>query len=351
MSGYNDTITGVELLPGSDAAPEPSNIASATGVAAPVPSTGTADYTNPGSALYPTGDKVVPPNPEVMKNLSDPSQYPFSPSQNKETISQQAPPPPAPIQAPPQQQQQASRGYADPYQLQMENYALQTMLGQYETTLQQYGELDRLLRAKPHLMDQVVAVLNGEATPQQTAQVQQGLSEQKAQDASGVPPAAPQANPQFQQVASQMMEMKNQIDLLNYQNKITQMQRQYGPAFNPRAVVAHAINMGLGSGDPADLDRAFYDLVGRSAVNNYRQQVAAYRQAQQTPPTPPRNNVVPMNPTVASQQVPPSDVRVEPPAARAGTPPPAQAPSQTPSGWPQATGNVAQALRALRGAG
>gem|GEM_PF-5587504 len=358
---------------------------SGNSVQAAVPST-----TPTGSAMYPSSAPISP-SPEVREHLSSPqgsllygANGPgYQPADNVQIpgAPQEAGAPPPQYQGqvpdqpqvqgvqfqqpPPQQYPQQGYGGMDPWQQAMEIYALQSAVDQYEQYFQQYGAIDRALRSDPAKMRAVMDVIQGGGSPEQVqATAAAAAAAPPSPEAAGTAvPAfanAPEYKALQREVAGlrqQSAEAKYQSDVLRFRMQMDDMQVRYGPAFNRKAVAAQAMQMGT-----EDLELAFSTLIGQTVLTEAQQRrQAGYRQAppQQGYPqqptyqpqaAPPPGNVI-LHPAMIAQQaqVPaaPPGIRIEPPGARVGAAPAAQAsPPQTARDWTQVTNRVAAGLRA-----
>lgn len=380
--GLIDPITGVTTVQGVTQ-PDTSSM----GGASAVPASVSAGNAGAGSVMYPGATPASPsPSPEVAAHLGS--------SQGSMLYGQNAPPQgepavsgvqiphsnveqtpasgyhqPPPQQVPESQVQgvQFQQPYAqqplyglDPWQAQMEIYALQQAVDQYENYFRQYGEIDRILRSDPSKMQRVMEVIRGGGTPEQ---VQAAAAEEaakppspEAQAAGTAPPVNFARTPEYQALQREIQSLRqetaaarHQAEVLRYRNQMDDMQARYGPAFDRRAVAAHAMRIGTD-----DLEQAFASLIGQTVISEgmkRRQQAwAQARQPQYAPPAAPGPNVIP-HPAMVAQQAPapaaPPGVRVEPPGARAGVAPAAPEPApQRSRDWTQVTNRVAAGLRA-----
>lgn len=385
--GLIDPISGVTLVTGVTQ-PDSTSMGSASTVQSATPLSGNGQA---GSVMYPgaTPHYQPPASPEVAAHLSgtqgsllyganSPGYQPAE-GMNAPNAPQEAGAPPPQYQAPapePSQvqgvqfQQQPQYGGMDPWQQAMEIYSLQSAVDQYEQYFRQYGEIDRVLRSDPTKMQAVMGIIQGGGTPEQVqAAVAAEVAKPPSPDAqaAGAPPPSIAGTPEYRalqqelyHLKQQSAEAKHQSDVLRYRMQMDDMQARYGPAFNRKAVAAHAMRMGTD-----DLETAFASLIGQTVINEamQRRQPGRYapppqQEQQYQPQAPPQapypgNNVI-QHPAMVAQQAPapvaPPGVRIEPPGARVGSAPAAQGPPQAGRDWTQVTNRVAAGLRAGYGA-
>lgn len=384
--GLIDPITGVTLVTGITQ-PDSTSMGGASTVQAAVQGSGPA-----GSMMYPgnNANPSISPSPEVAAHLSGtqgsllygaqgPGYQPAVEGLTAPNAPQEAGAPPPQYQAPlPEsavqgvqfQQPPAQYGGMDPWQQAMEIYSLQSAVDQYEQYFRQYGEIDRVLRSDPNKMRAVIDIIQGGGSPEQVQAVAAAEAAKpaspEAQAAGAVPPSLANT-PEYRALQRELhtlrqesAEAKHQSDVLRYRMQMDDMQARYGPAFNRKAVAAHAMKMGTD-----DLETAFASLIGQTVISEamQRRQPGRYapppqQQGQQYYPQAPQQAPLPGNviqhPAMIAQQAPapasPPGVRIEPPGARVGAAPAAQAPPQTGRDWTQVTNRVAAGLRAGFGA-